>query len=1183
MAATLAGAILAFTSLLLLVFGLNLLYLSYRALRLPPASPPPPLEGPEPLVCVQLPIYDERHVAERVIAAAGALDWPRDRLEIQVLDDSDDETVEVVERAVSRLRRRGILASHVRRGSREGFKAGALAHGLGLTEADLLCIFDADFKPPPGFLRATIGAFKDGRVGFAQARWGHLNEGYSWLTRLQALAVDYHFLVEQPVRSGSWFTNFTGTAGIWRREAIVAAGGWSDATLTEDLDLSYRAQLAGWKPAYLESVVVPEELPVEIDGYRRQQSRWATGSFQTAYRMLPRLLRAKLSAGARWQAGVHLLSYAVGPLMLVQLACYPFLLRARIQHHELPSLGSLGLVINAVTVAPWAGFMVAQARAGRRWWRGVPAILCQVLGAGLSVTVLVALMRSVRSGGRFERTPKYRIERAGEEWRDSVYARAWSPTALLELAVGLASLATAVEGVRVGLWLVALYSAVFATGLLGLAGLSAAEAVRVLTLRRLGLRLGPGLIRLLGGAGLLVLPALLLVGVAMAGQPFEDSYQHWLVAANLALGGRLEDSLFAMQDTWLPGYHLLAGAVLKVFGWHRLDALVGLAIASSLVSVALVARLAGSGLRALIATTLLALNPAFLLTSVSVVAEPVTLALLLGATASAQARRWPLAALLAAAAALTATKAWLWLVALAAVLLLGHLAGRRAPRPRLVWLAPALAVLVLLQLGFAPASHSVARAAVEVSSAGRRGSLPPGSLQRLAEFAGWFLLASAPLAVLLPLGLLAEGRSAQGWARIRLLHAPALAYLAVVAALVAAGAYSGSHRYYYLALPALALLAAAALDGHRLAGVPAVAAAGLIAVAYLPVFASFAGANAGLAAAGRASARVEGRLLTDSPVAAFYSGKQPSQINGSMALPADPAAAVAWLRQGDYTSLVLEDIDYYRASELFPALAAGTAAPPFQPLGSEAAYSVPGGKPAFAYSLAPATFDAAVADGVVLCLNSDLQPRAGKTAELAKGAVLEVAGAQLAGEGVGFGVPAARFADGWYFPGSSTVEDLSDGTVVSWRKTFELDLREADRPDGSFLAFQKVASAGFVQVTYRVRAGKLDVALRPQGLRPGLEQFVVLNEESAGFDDFADSNGTSIGSAFGSWQPAAGDWARLRSAHAGVEWSQPALPGAALMAARELRPPYLDFAGLEYVFGPDFGGAAYTVTIGRAR
>ena len=229
-----------------------------------------------------------------------------------------------------------------------------------------------------------------------QARWGHLDEGYSWFTRLQALVVDFHFLVEQAVRSASgYFTNFTGTAGVWRRATIEDAGGWTAATLTEDLDLSYRAQLRGWRAAYLEDVVVPEELPVSIDAYRRQQSRWATGSFQCAFSLLGQVMRSQKPAGVKFQATVHLLAYAVGPMMLIQVACYPLLVLT-VGRYGLPwPLADASILAILIGVSPWIGFMVAQTRRGRSWWSGnrpsgsrcSPGIRCGAGCQGIQPTI----------------------------------------------------------------------------------------------------------------------------------------------------------------------------------------------------------------------------------------------------------------------------------------------------------------------------------------------------------------------------------------------------------------------------------------------------------------------------------------------------------------------------------------------------------------------------------------------------------------------------------------------------------------------------------------------------------------------------------------------------------------------------------------------------------------------------
>ena len=1180
-----AGLVLAATSLILLSFGLNLLYLSRRAFRTFTEDPPMVVPGQEQLVCVQLPIYNERHVAERVIDAACSLDWPRERIEIQVLDDSDDDTRAIVAGAVRRWAAAGITITQLGRPDRGGYKAGALAHGMTRSAAPFFAVFDADFVPPPDFLRRSMAAFEDGAVGFVQARWGHLNEGYSWFTRMQALAIDFHFLIEQSVRSQGFFTNFTGTAGVWRRAAIEAAGGWSAETLTEDLDLSYRAQLRGWRPRYLERLVVPEELPVEVESYRRQQARWATGSFQAARRLIGPVLRGPFPVGVKWQACVHLLSYGVGPLMLLQLACYPLLVAAQVRHEPSLGLGGFGLAVNAISVAPWAGFIAAQVRRGRPWWRGLPAGICQVLGAGLSLTVLIALVRSLRPGGEFVRTPKYRIVEAGEEWRDSAYVRVGSPAAILELGLGLGAAVLALIALTVQMWLVAVYSALFATGLLSLSLLSLAEALQVITFRRLGAR-ALHRVRIAGPlCGLLLLPGLLLGVVALLGDPFEDGYQHWLMAATLAETGRLRDPLFGMQDTWLPGYQLLAAGLLKVLGLWNLGALKAANATLGLGTLVLVSRLAPDRRQARLAVLLLGLNPIFLLTATSAVAEPLLLFLLMAATLAAVRGRVPLAGLLFAAACLTGTKAWIWLLLLAAIQLLGelHLAAPGRSR-RLVWLSPALGMLIFLQLGFGPATHSIARAGVEVSSAAVRGSVLPSPLARAGGFAAWFAVASLPLLVLAPIGLIVGRRlGSGGWDRLRLLHLPSLGYLAAVTVLVAAGAYTGSHRYYYLALPSLALLAAAALAGRRLGSLLAVATAGLITLAYLPVFASFAAANTGLAAAGAAAGATPGRLLTDSPVAAFASRKYPAQISGSAALPRQPGAALGWLRQGGYTALVVESIDYYRASSVFPQLARGEALAPFHPVAPAGAFQAAGGKAVHVYRLDGALFDADLGAGLVACIHPDLAPAVGKTAALQKGVILERSGLQIAGEGVGFGVPIAHFADGWFLPGTATLVEVPDPTAVVWVKVFDLDRREADDAAGRFLRFETVPSRGRVQVTYRIEGPRISVAVEALTDLAGSDQVVLLNEQGGSFDDFASPSQQLIGPGFGSWVAVEGDWARLRSGSAGAEWSLPRLDGAGLHAAHESVAPNIDFAGLEYGFGAGFKSATYVITTGGAR
>ena len=1161
-------AILGVTTVLLFAFGLNLLYLSWHATQLRPRLQSALLSGREPFVCVQVPIYNERYVAERVLDAVCAIDWPADRLEVQVLDDSDDDTIAIVGRRVARWAHEGIRVTHVRRGMRTGYKAGALAYGMTLTEAPFIAIFDADFVPPRDFLRRTIGAFEDPSVGFVQARWGHLDERYSWFTRLQALAIDFHFLVEQAVRSASgYFTNFTGTAGAWRRAAIEDAGGWSADTLTEDLDLSYRAQLRGWRAVFLEDLVVPEELPVSIDAYRRQQSRWATGSFQSAFKLLIPVLRSRNRAAIKLQATVHLLAYGIGPLMLVQLVCYPALLLT-IGRHALPwPLADASALVVVIAVSPWFGFIVAQTRLGRRWWSGLPSLLCQIVGAGMSLTAMVALFRAMRRGGQFVRTPKHRIETRGQEWRNQEYVRVGDPRAVAEAIFGLGALAIVPLAATQRQWLLAMYAGMFALGFLVLASLSAIDLLEVLTFRNLGRR---ALGRLRASAsmlGLLGLCAVVLLFAAQMPEPFEDGYGHWLIAANLASTGHLHDPLFGMEDTWLPGYQVLAAAVLRVFGLWQLGALKALGALIALATLACVYALAPNLRQARLAVALQVLNPVFLFTSGSAVAEPLVTALLTAAALAAVRRRMKLAALLAALACVTATKAWIWVAAVAGFAAV-ELWRRRAPdwgRPAIAWVVPAIALLVFLQLGFAPASHSVARGSLEAASATARGSVQPGVLARVAELAQTFGLAALPLFVFGVLGLRDANKPA-----LRYLHVPALVYLAAVFGLVAIGAYTGSHRYLYPALPSLALLAAAALDRHAaIVRVAAVAAAGSIAIAFLPVFASFASDNAGLVAAGRAASGSPGMLITDSPVVSFYSHKPPTQISGSQALPLDRAAALDWLQTHGVSVLVIENISYYRAAVVFPDLASGHSTPPLAKLGDESRFQVAGGKTIYAYAVQ------------TWSLSISPPPGEGKTAPLAKGLTLKIAGSNFAGEGMGFGVPIVRFDDGWVYPRSSATLDLSTPGTAVWKRTFQLDEIGGDATHG--YSFLPIASRGAIEVTYTVDATGVSVAVHPLWLAPGFTQVGILNEQSAAFDDFADPTRTLIAQQFPIWVSAEGGWARLRSASLGVEWSAPAIEGAELHAGRELNLPDFDWAGLDYLFPSKFSGATYHINVQEAR
>ena len=435
------------------VHRLALVALYYRTRHLAPGAPPTPAAWPR--VTVQLPLYNEMYVAERLIDAAARLDYPLDRLEIQVLDDSTDETRELVARQVERYRQEGLPIRHLHRVDRTGFKAGALAAGQAEASGELVAIFDADFVPPADFLRRMVPHFHDPGVGMVQARWEHINRRYSLLTRIQAVFLDGHFIIEHAARARSgMFFNFNGTAGIWRRQAIDDAGGWQHDTLTEDLDLSYRAQLAGWEFRFLSDVTAPAELPVEVNAFKRQQFRWAKGSLQTARKLLWRLLRAPVPLRAKVEGFVHLTNNTSYLLMVaLSILVFPAMLLRRGDDVRLLLLLDLPMFL-AATVSVIVFYAVSQRERGSRWGRDLLFLpFLMGVGIGLAINNSRAVVSGLlRNGGVFERTPKYRIEKRRDGWRGKRYRVAQDSTVLVEGLLAVYFCLCFVTAVRLHMW-----------------------------------------------------------------------------------------------------------------------------------------------------------------------------------------------------------------------------------------------------------------------------------------------------------------------------------------------------------------------------------------------------------------------------------------------------------------------------------------------------------------------------------------------------------------------------------------------------------------------------------------------------------------------------------------------------------------------------------------------------------
>ncbi len=473
------AGILLFASVLLsiafFVYGFNTLHLTMRARRYRPI--PRATLSDHPPVAIHLPIYNEFYVVERLLkSCVGAADrYGRSQVGIYVIDDSTDETSAKIDKIVSDYSAQGFKFRVVRRGSREGFKAGALQAALEITKEKYVAVLDADFVSPPDFLERTVGILEeDETIGFVQGRWGHLDRNYNVVTESLAIGIDAHFFLEQQGRNGSgYLMNFNGSAGVLRSNVIRKAGGWSSDTLAEDLDLSYRIQLAGYRGVYLNDLEVPGELPPTIASLKRQQGRWARGSLQTAKKLLGKIRKSKkLSVGQKLEAGVHLTYYLVHPLMVASflLAVAADFLSIDVIRYgvgiTIPTFStgpsSVSIVMATVQIVPWILFSLLVAlstfavlmycvQAVRVQRLGLFGNIKKIfflvfLGYGISISNSVHALSGLlsRETGTFSRTPKYAVVQTGEDWRDKKYQIPLNLTDFLEAgAVGLASFASA--------------------------------------------------------------------------------------------------------------------------------------------------------------------------------------------------------------------------------------------------------------------------------------------------------------------------------------------------------------------------------------------------------------------------------------------------------------------------------------------------------------------------------------------------------------------------------------------------------------------------------------------------------------------------------------------------------------------------------------------------------------------
>src|SRR6266446_2257 len=416
-----------------------MVYLYYKHKKNKTTAPPACFDD-LPRVTVQLPIFNEQYVVDRLLDAVCRLDYPKEKLDIQLLDDSTDETVEVARILVDRYAALGHPVTYLHRDNREGYKAGALAEGLKTAKGEFVAIFDADFVPPPDFLLRCIHHFTNAKIGMVQTRWTHINRNYSLLTEVEAILLDGHFVLEHSgrARTGLFF-NFNGTAGMWRRTAIDEAGGWQHDTLTEDTDLSYRAQLKGWKFIYLQDVECPAELPVEMTAFKTQQARWAKGLIQTGKKILPRVLRSDAPLHTKIEAWYHLTANLSYPLMIIlSVLLLPAMIIRFYQGWFQMLYIDLPLFM-ASTFSISSFYLVSQRELFPKSWLKTFLYLpfLMSLGIGLTVTNTKAVLEALFGiQSSFKRTPKYRIEKKSDRALASKYRRRLGIIPWIELAIG---------------------------------------------------------------------------------------------------------------------------------------------------------------------------------------------------------------------------------------------------------------------------------------------------------------------------------------------------------------------------------------------------------------------------------------------------------------------------------------------------------------------------------------------------------------------------------------------------------------------------------------------------------------------------------------------------------------------------------------------------------------------------
>jgi len=780
-----------------------------------------------PTVTIQLPIYNEKYVIRRLIESITAIEYPRELLEIQVLDDSTDDTVDIAREIVERYQKKGFDISYLHRADRSGYKAGALKNGLEKARGEFIAVFDADFMPGREFLKNTIPFFEDERVAMVQTRWGHINWDYSLLTIGQSIGIDGHFAVEQAGRVwAGLFMNFNGTAGIWRKSAIYDAGGWQADTLTEDLDLSYRALLRGWKMKFLQRTVSPAELPVQINAFKSQQHRWAKGSIQTAKKNISRILKADVPWFTKYQAILHLTHYMVHPLMLIVALLSIPLLKISTLFHSFSTIFVIAAFFALATFGPSSLYVFSQRELYKDWYRRIcylPVLMC--LGTGIAVSNAKAVLEALLNiESSFRRTPKFKVETKSDGWKNKSYLAPVDFLMILEFLMAIYCL--------VGLYLflsnrgyfIGPFLAIYTGGFLYVSLLTFAHSFsghdnllhslwRVLVKHK-----GIGLVLLIGFT-------LRLLRAFQDGPLSPDEYG--FVPVNWI-------NVLPPSDTiWLPLHYVFSMFIMGLLGFWKLMILKLANIFLSLIIIFLVYINSKDWKSGFIASLILALTPMDILASSMSIQEPLmTLFLLSALTLFLKYEQVFLPSILLGLASLTGYEAWIFslffITYFTVTAFKNQLVFKTSVSPHLVerelftlqrvlWLTlPSLLIMLMWIWGiqFWPLTEATG----DVGQLGAHGRSPlhllaPSPLLHISNLYHWSQSRWFQAFSFIKLILISALPLFTGWiltykhSRNNPIWSFTLTYFLLFVLCIGLGLFSGNYRYIYLILPLIAMYA----------------------------------------------------------------------------------------------------------------------------------------------------------------------------------------------------------------------------------------------------------------------------------------------------------------------------------------------------------------------------------------